>query len=246
MNTSSVGIEKVVFKRGSPLLTLLQQYSLSGGTGQSDITLDVCKHDEHRQFLASVCYHMVEWREIGVHLDIRDPVLRTYEHDYGETAEKAFRMLHHWATYITPARLATLLSALKNSRLRIHISNNEDIELACLLAVVGHLPVTDEFVLNISQSIPSAWRFIGRFLGLTHAQLEAVWYDNRHKEKVSEISLQMLLKWRRESNPALMNYKCFARALFIMHHLDSSSVCDAWLYTRRHLLILYNTALQPE
>ena len=143
-------------------------------------------------------------------------------------------MLHRWVTKGEPALVTKLLLALEQFSFRVRISNNEDIELTSLLAEFGHLPVTNHFLWNISQSIPSAWRFIGRFLGLSHTQLERVWHDNRG-EPSSEISYQMLLKWTRESDQACVNYKCLVKAIFLVHHLDSSSVCDAWSYTRRYL-----------
>ena len=232
---STLLVHKMVFECGSSdsLLTLLQHYSYSG-QAPGDITLDVDKYVEHYQFLAYVCYNMVQWEKIGSYLGIEQSKLKRFEKGNEGTSEQAFQMLHYWATREEPALVTTLLSALERCSLRVNISNNGDAEMACLLVLFGHLHVTDEFLLKISLKIPSAWRFIGRFLGLSRPQLDTVEYMHRDRPQ-SEISYQMLLKWMKESDQATVNYKCLARALFLMYQLDSSSVCDAWSYTRRHL-----------
>ena len=234
----------MVFESGSPLLAFLQHYDPSGNTGQasSNISLDVCNCGEHYQFLASVSYSMVQWESTGSYLGIARPELKRLEKDNNSTSEQAFRMLHRWVTKGEPALVTKLMSALEHCSLRVHISNNEDAELCSLLAEIGHLRVTEQFLRKVAQKILSVWRFVGRFLGLSHSQLEAVWYSRG--EELS--SYQMLKEWMEKSDQATVNYKSLTRALFLMHHLDSSSVCDAWSYTRRHLTNLFANGVQTK
>lgn len=193
---------------------------------------------EHHQFLAYLSHRVAsKWTDIGHYLGVGQEKLGEINQDYDICSEKSFQMMTTWATRSSGTLLSSLLTAVENYNFTISINNSVDNSLDTVLANVGHVCVDETFlVTTLCSNGLTKWRFIGRFLGLTNGEIEQVNYDY-NKAGLKEVTVQMFLKWTQKSTP-FNNYKTLARAFFLQHQLDSTSVCAAWSLLKTHLTVL--------
>ena len=242
MDPSAVPIQiyKTVFDEKSELLPLLTSYHQCDHTEpHSTFKLNIA-NSEHHQFLAYLSSRVAsKWRDIGRYLGVGQEKLGEIDQDYKNCSEKSFQMMTTWATS-SSSTLSSLLTAVENCNFTISINNSVDNNLDSVLAKVGHVCVNETFLTTtLSSKGLKKWRFIGSFLGLTNEELEQVNYDYS-KAGLEEVTVQMFLKWTQKSTP-FNNYKTLARAFFLQHQLDSTSVCAAWSELETRLTELCST-----
>ena len=156
-----------------------------------------------------------------------------------DTQEQIYKALLSWMSRLDSSiSICGLLSILKTvgiSGIEVRSWSAESIEKK-LCSQFSKCPVqcNNKFLFDLAQQVQQYQSFIGRFIGMSEADISATIQDNA-PESQSELSYQILWAWQRRKGREA-TYGTLFMAIFRMFEHYPSSFCGAWwLVTKEYM-----------
>ena len=108
----------------------------------------------------------------------------------------------------------------------------------CLCGLEG-VEVGDAFVTQMAKRLGPVWKPMGRLLGLSVTDIEAMSHSAKaiESETIDDITYNMLRRWKMVMG-RYATYGCFIQALILVLDLDTARLNDAWRTTLHNLELL--------
>ena len=201
----------------------------------SDLPLDP-RSEDHRRLIADISFQLTE-KDLRclIEREILEPAI--FDSHRFDLREQIYKALLSWMlrldSSITIRSLLSILETLGINGIEVRSWSAESIEKR-ICSQSKYSVQCNKFLFDLAQEVQQHQSFIGRFIGMSEADISATVQDNA-TESQSELSYQMLWKWQHR-NGREATYGTLFMAIFRVFEHDPSSICSAWwLVTKESL-----------
>ena len=200
--------------------------ALSSG---SDLPLDP-RSEDHRRLIADISFQLTEKDlQCLIEREVRKPAI--FDIHRFDLREQIYQALLSWMlkldSSITIRSLLSILETLGIKGIEVRSWSAESIEKRiCSHFSKYSVQCNDKFLLDLAQEVQQHQSFIGRFIGMSEADISATIQDNA-PESPSEVFFQMFWNWQRRKGREATYGTLFMAICRVFEH-DPLSVSSAW------------------